>query len=66
LDGEDGYAGAVLGGPGLGEGEGCGEGAAEVGAVDGYGTRTAIGRVFDDVFEDPAVGVESVVDGRGG
>lgn len=65
LDGEDGDAGEVFGGPGFCEGEGGCEGAAQVGAVDGYGTRAAIRCVLDDVFNNPAVGVEGIVDGGG-
>lgn len=66
LDSE-GDAGLCFGAVGLSQGKGGSERAAEVGAVDGYGAGTAItGHVFgDEVFEDPGVGVEGVVDGGG-
>lgn len=54
-----------LGGPGLGEGEGCGKRAAQTNATGGDGTRAAIRHVLGDVFNNPVVGVEGIMDGVG-
>ena len=63
--GEGGDGGAGVGEMGLGEGEGGGEGAAEIFAVDGYGAVGPVKGLMEEVFEDPVVGVEDVVDGVG-
>jgi hypothetical protein len=63
--GEGGDGGAGVGEMRLGEGEGGGEGAAEIFAVDGYGAVGPVRGLLEEVFEDPVVGVEGVVDGVG-